>query len=532
MMILYNDKSVAPPYEFSTDVDEKNEHQVNALVSNLLEDLKTHTHSEVTTEELRDNAHKPEWHQERAEELRLFEEICSFDDSVLTFALQMGSKLSMVEIRAFPTPPPKPPDRSSYGVFLQSSFTITTQFLPPQAPTVLQRYMTLALLPWPFDSRLAVVGRGSNGPAVAQQVSNTPLKLGTIFANIKIELRFDLISKCLGKSIYGIQRLSSFRMAVTEVKSKKPAPAKNQYGGGGGGKKKEVKKETGLVVVNSEMIEYYDISGCYILRPWAMSIWEIMKMNALMRRREMAFFDPEIKKMEIKNYYFPVFVSPSVLEKEKDHIEGYGTEGFFISSLSSPSVLLAPVQPPIMVRRRGRPPKTPSSSAKKTPDKQTTVEEEHVRIDLRLSNEETLADIDNLSPKKVEVLLRNLESLRARISSKLLVEEKVDEGMAGIGDGAISGAKSGANSSKGTDVAKLDASDAGAVGDSDHSLALVKGTYLNIQRAGGFKFLNMCTQAADFLDIVQQSLVTVWFIGHRIPDFGNLHFAHGRGLDL
>ncbi|KAB2634225.1 proline--tRNA ligase-like [Pyrus ussuriensis x Pyrus communis] len=58
----------------------------------------------------------------------------------------------------------------------------------------------------------------------------------------------------------------------------------------GGGKKKEVKKETGLglskkkeenfgewyseVVVNSEMIEYYDISGCYILRPWTIAIWE------------------------------------------------------------------------------------------------------------------------------------------------------------------------------------------------------------------------------------------------------------------
>ncbi|PRQ35505.1 putative ligase forming aminoacyl-tRNA [Rosa chinensis] len=35
-----------------------------------------------------------------------------------------------------------------------------------------------------------------------------------------------------------------------------------------------------------------------------------------------AFFDAEIKKMKIKNCYFPLFVSPAVLEKEKDHIEG------------------------------------------------------------------------------------------------------------------------------------------------------------------------------------------------------------------
>ncbi|XP_040363306.1 proline--tRNA ligase, cytoplasmic isoform X1 [Rosa chinensis] len=103
---------------------------------------------------------------------------------------------------------------------------------------------------------------------------------------------------------------------------------KHGGGGGGGGKKKEVKKETGLsltkkkdenfgewyseVVVFGEMIEYYDISGCYILRPWKMAIWETMQ----------AFFDAEIKKMKIKNCYFPLFVSPAVLEKEKDHIEG------------------------------------------------------------------------------------------------------------------------------------------------------------------------------------------------------------------
>lgn len=97
-------------------------------------------------------------------------------------------------------------------------------------------------------------------------------------------------------------------------------------------RKKEVKKETGLgltskkdesfgewyseVVVNSELIEYYDISGCYILRPWTMTIWETMQ----------TFFDAEIKKMNIKNAYFPLFVTENVLQKEKDHIEGFAPE--------------------------------------------------------------------------------------------------------------------------------------------------------------------------------------------------------------
>ena len=42
----------------------------------------------------------------------------------------------------------------------------------------------------------------------------------------------------------------------------------------------EVKKEENLsewysqVITKAEMVEYYDVSGCYILRPWAYSIWE------------------------------------------------------------------------------------------------------------------------------------------------------------------------------------------------------------------------------------------------------------------
>lgn len=44
-----------------------------------------------------------------------------------------------------------------------------------------------------------------------------------------------------------------------------------------------------------------------------------------------AFFDPEIKKMNVKNAYFPLFVSDSVLQKEKDHIEGFAPEVRYIS---------------------------------------------------------------------------------------------------------------------------------------------------------------------------------------------------------
>ncbi|KOO22648.1 bifunctional aminoacyl-tRNA synthetase [Chrysochromulina tobinii] len=70
------------------------------------------------------------------------------------------------------------------------------------------------------------------------------------------------------------------------------------------------------VIHKSEMIEFYDISGCYILRPWSFSLWEAIT----------EFFDGRIKKMGVKNCYFPMFVSEAKLNAEKDHVEGFAPE--------------------------------------------------------------------------------------------------------------------------------------------------------------------------------------------------------------
>ncbi|XP_034620502.1 bifunctional glutamate/proline--tRNA ligase isoform X3 [Trachemys scripta elegans] len=84
----------------------------------------------------------------------------------------------------------------------------------------------------------------------------------------------------------------------------------------------EAKKEENLsdwfsqVITKSEMIEYYDVSGCYILRPWTFFIWETIK----------DFFDGEIKKLGVENCYFPMFVSQAALEKEKTHIADFAPE--------------------------------------------------------------------------------------------------------------------------------------------------------------------------------------------------------------
>ena len=31
------------------------------------------------------------------------------------------------------------------------------------------------------------------------------------------------------------------------------------------------------VITKAEMVEYYDVSGCYILRPWSYAIWETIQ---------------------------------------------------------------------------------------------------------------------------------------------------------------------------------------------------------------------------------------------------------------
>lgn len=92
----------------------------------------------------------------------------------------------------------------------------------------------------------------------------------------------------------------------------------------------EAKKEENLsdwysqVITKGEMIEYYDVSGCYIFRPWSFAVWEAIK----------DWFDGEIKKLGVQNCYFPIFVSRSVLEKEKTHIADFAPEVLYEIKLS------------------------------------------------------------------------------------------------------------------------------------------------------------------------------------------------------
>ena len=54
------------------------------------------------------------------------------------------------------------------------------------------------------------------------------------------------------------------------------------------------------------------------------------------------FFDREIKKLGVENCYFPMFVSSSALEKEKEHIEDFAPEVAWVTK-SGQSELAEPI---------------------------------------------------------------------------------------------------------------------------------------------------------------------------------------------
>lgn len=125
--------------------------------------------------------------------------------------------------------------------------------------------------------------------------------------------------------------------------AKKPAPAAPKPDSSSGVKKQtrlglEATKEDNLpdwysqVITKGELIEYYDVSGCYILRHWSFAIWKAIKN----------WFDAEITSRGVKECYFPIFVSKAALEREKDHIADFAPEVAWVTK-SGDSDLAEPI---------------------------------------------------------------------------------------------------------------------------------------------------------------------------------------------
>ncbi|KAK9457283.1 hypothetical protein V1511DRAFT_493223 [Dipodascopsis uninucleata] len=89
------------------------------------------------------------------------------------------------------------------------------------------------------------------------------------------------------------------------------------------------------VLTKGDMLEYYDVSGCYIMKPGSYSVWEKIQ----------GWFDSKIKELGVQNAYFPMFVSSRVLEKEKDHVEGFAPEVAWVTKAGT-----SDLEEPIAIR--------------------------------------------------------------------------------------------------------------------------------------------------------------------------------------
>ena len=70
------------------------------------------------------------------------------------------------------------------------------------------------------------------------------------------------------------------------------------------------------IVKKAELCDYSSMKGCVILRPYAQAIWENIHN----------IFDGMIKESGHENVAMPLFIPESLLQKEKDHVEGFAPE--------------------------------------------------------------------------------------------------------------------------------------------------------------------------------------------------------------
>ena len=70
------------------------------------------------------------------------------------------------------------------------------------------------------------------------------------------------------------------------------------------------------VCLKAELIDYASVKGCMIIRPYGYAIWENIQHR----------MDSMFKETGHKNVYMPMFIPESLLQKEKDHVEGFAPE--------------------------------------------------------------------------------------------------------------------------------------------------------------------------------------------------------------
>lgn len=70
------------------------------------------------------------------------------------------------------------------------------------------------------------------------------------------------------------------------------------------------------VVKKAELSDYTSVKGCMVMKPAGYAIWELIQKQ----------LDDRFKAVGVENVYLPMFIPESLLEKEKDHVEGFAPE--------------------------------------------------------------------------------------------------------------------------------------------------------------------------------------------------------------
>ena len=70
------------------------------------------------------------------------------------------------------------------------------------------------------------------------------------------------------------------------------------------------------VCTKAELVDYSGVKGLFILRPYGYAIWEAIQ----------SYLDGRFKELGHENVSMPLLIPESLLQKEKDHVEGFAPE--------------------------------------------------------------------------------------------------------------------------------------------------------------------------------------------------------------
>ncbi len=70
------------------------------------------------------------------------------------------------------------------------------------------------------------------------------------------------------------------------------------------------------VVKKADLVDYTSVKGCMVIKPAGYAIWENIQKE----------LDARFKETGVENVYLPMFIPESLLQKEKDHVEGFAPE--------------------------------------------------------------------------------------------------------------------------------------------------------------------------------------------------------------